>query len=167
MVDHVVVQRPGRVLAPVLAGAVGLALGFLTAYAQGWLPVEVGSLANSSGSWTLVAFLLALLATSAPLAALCGALALLGLLAGYILGAGIMGNPSSSSLLIFWGLAAVVVGPLLGLAAHWVRFGRATLAAIGAGGLSGVLIGEGVCTGWPTSPTRRTRRTGGSRSSLG
>ena len=47
----------------------GLVLGVLTAYAQGWLPDELGSLANSSGSWVLVAFLVALLARRPGVAA--------------------------------------------------------------------------------------------------
>ena len=134
--------RPVALTATV--GLLGLALGVLTAYGQKWLPQEVGSLANSSGSWALAAFLLALFATGQRVAAVCGALALLALLAGYVLGAGLRGYPSGSTLIIFWGLAAVFVGPFLGLGAHWVRSGRRTLAALGAGGMSGVLVGEGV-----------------------
>ena len=134
--------RPVALTATV--GLLGLALGVLTAYGQKWLPQEVGSLANSSGSWALAAFLLALFATGQRVAAACGALALLALLGGYVLGAGLRGYPSGSTLIIFWGLAAVFVGPFLGLGAHWVRSGRRTLAALGAGGMSGVLVGEGV-----------------------
>ena len=74
----------------------------------------------------------------------CGALALVALLAGYVLGAGIRGFPSSTALMVFWGLAAVLAGPPLGLSAHWVRAGRPGLAALGAGVPAGVLIGEGV-----------------------
>lgn len=127
-----------------LVGFLSLAFGVLTAYGQEWLPQEVNSLANSAGSWSLIAFLLALLATGPRLAAACGALSLLSLLAGYVLGAGVRGYPSGSSLIVFWGLAAVFVGPLLGFGAHWVRTGSRTLAAVGAGGMGGVLIGEGV-----------------------
>lgn len=110
---------------------------------QFWLPTEVRSLTNSSGSWSLIAFLLALLARRPQTAAACGALALIGLLAGYVLGAEVRGFPSSGSLLAFWGLAAVTAGPLLGLAAHWVGHGRRTLAAVGVAAISGVLVGEG------------------------
>ena len=134
--------RPVALTATV--GLLGLALGVLTAYGQEWLPREVGSLANSSGSWALAAFLLALLATGPHVAAACGALALLALLAGYVLGAGLRGYPSGSTLIVFWGLATVFVGPFLGLGAHWVRSGRRTLAALGAGGMGGVLVGEGI-----------------------
>ena len=134
----------GPVALTATVGLLGLTLGVLTAYGQEWLPQEVGSLANSSGSWTLAAFLLALLATGPRVAAACGALALLALLAGYVLGAGLRGYPSGLALIVFWGLATVFVGPFLGLGAHWVRSGRRTLAALGAGGMGGVLVGEGV-----------------------
>lgn len=127
-----------------LVGAVGLALGVLTAYAQGWLPEQVGSLANSAGSWALVAFALALPAANGRLAAAFGSLSLLALLAGYVLGARVRGYPSSASTIAFWGAAAMLAGPLLGLSAHWVRTGRGPVAAAGIGAMSGVLVGEGV-----------------------
>lgn len=126
-----------------LVCSAGAALGVLTAYAQGWLPPELGSLANSTGSWALVAFCLALLAAGPGWAAAFGCLALLTLLGGYVVGADIRGYPSSMNLLLFWGAAALVAGPLLGLGAHWGKTGRGLLAAAGAGGISGVLIGEG------------------------
>ena len=134
--------RPVALTAAV--GLLGPALGVLTAYGQEWLPPAVGPLANSSGSWALAAFLLALFATGPRVAAACGALALLALLAGYVLGAGLRGYPSGSTLVVFWGLVGVFVGPFLGLSAHWVRSGRRTLAALGAGGMGGVLVGEGI-----------------------
>lgn len=128
----------------ILVAAAGVTGGVLTAYAQGWLPSEVGSLANSSGTWMLVAFGLALLARTPALGALSGALALATLLAGYVLGAGLRGDPSSAALMLFWGIAAVVVGPVVGLAAVWVRRGSPTQAALGTGAAAGVLVGEGV-----------------------
>lgn len=121
----------------------GTGLGVLTAYAQAWLPEPVGSLANSSGPWCVVAVLLALLATSRLRAAVCGALALGTLLAGYVFGSAVRGNSSSTGLIAFWILAAVLVGPLLGVAAHWVRSKRPILSAMGAGGISGLFVGEG------------------------
>jgi hypothetical protein len=132
------------VLGLLLVGAVGLALGVLTAYAQEWLPQELGSLANSSGTWALIAFALALLAAGTRAAALFGCVALLALLLGYVLGANARGFASGSSLVVFWGGAAVVVGPVLGVAAQRVRAGRGMAAAVGIGMISGVLAGEGV-----------------------
>jgi Family of unknown function (DUF6518) len=122
---------------------VGLALGILTSYAQGWLPDEIRSFANSSGPWALVAFALALLAPSRRLAALHGFVALAALLAGYCIATGLRGFTASSALIAFWGAAALVAGPLLGLGAYWVRTDRGAFAAFGAGAMAGVLIGEG------------------------
>ena len=128
-----------------LVGAVGLLLGVLTAYAQGWLPLELGSLANSAGSWALVAFLLAhLMAVGARSAAWIGSLALLALLVGYVFGANIRGYASGSSLIIFWGAAALLAGPLVGVCGFWARSGRGLRPAVGVGVMSGVLIGEGI-----------------------
>ena len=129
---------------PAVAAAVGVALGVATAYGQFWLPSELASLANSSGSWSLVAFVVALRARTPRIAALCGALALAGLLAGYVLGAEARGDPSSRSLMVFWGLAALTAGPVLGLSAHWCARAGDRLVAVGAGVMSGVLVGEGV-----------------------
>ncbi|MDP9234529.1 MAG: DUF6518 family protein [Actinomycetota bacterium] len=126
-----------------LVGGTGTGLGILTAYAQGWLPQQVGSLANSSGSWCIVAILLALLATRQLAAAVCGAAALASLLVGYVIGAAMRGDQASGGLMAFWILAAIVVGPLLGIAAHWVKSRNPTFSAVGAGGIAGLLIGEG------------------------
>jgi len=134
---------PRPVRAPTVAVLAGLVLGALTSYAQGWLPGALASLANSSGSWCLVAFLLALAATRRWAAALTGFLTLLMLLVGYVLAAAVRGFASSNSLLIFWGLAALVAGPVLGLAAQEVRRGGTTAAACGVAVMSGVLVGEG------------------------
>ena len=42
-----------------LAVVVGIGVGFLTAYGQGWLGDSSGSLANSAGPWSVAAFLVA------------------------------------------------------------------------------------------------------------
>ena len=106
--------------------AAALVLGVLTAYGQRWLPSQMGSLANSTGSWMLAACALSLLAPSARSAAAFGCMSLVGLLAGYVLGAQMLGYPTSRSTVLFWGCAAVIAGPVLGLCAYWVRLGRIT-----------------------------------------
>jgi len=129
------------VVVPVL---VAVGLGGLTALGQAHLPEVLGPLANSSGSWTVVAFGCALVARSPRSAALVGGLTLLALLAGYVLANSLRGFPSSTALLLFWGVGGVTVGPLVGLGAHWVRSRRDLWAGLGVGGLAGVLVGEGV-----------------------
>lgn len=42
------------------------------------------------------------------------------------------------------GVAGVTVGPLVGLGAHWLRTRTDTRAALGVGGMAGILVGEGV-----------------------
>jgi len=132
------------VLRSPLVVVVALALGVLTAYAQGFLPHQMSSVANSTGSWALVACGLSLMATSGRLAAIFGSASLLSLLAGYVLGAEVRGYPSSTAMMVFWGAAALIGGPLLGLGSHWVKTGHGLLAAGGVGLVSGMLVGEGV-----------------------
>lgn len=147
---QVAAQRPAPDVAALPAGrlvllavVVGLGLGAVTAWAQGWLPDELGSLANSAGPWAVVAFLLALLAGRPGVAVLVGAGTLAALLAGYVLAAAVRGDASSDALILFWGLAAVTVGPVLGLAAYAARRGPPLWAALGVATMSVVLIGEG------------------------
>lgn len=123
---------------------VGLVLGGLTAVGQQHLPEALRSAANSSGTWVVVAFAVALLARWLGWAVAAGAVTLLALLAGYVLTNELRGFPSSSGLLLFWGVAGVTVGPLVGLGAHWLRTRTDARAALGVGGLAGVLVGEGV-----------------------
>ncbi len=117
----------------------------LAACAQARLPEDLSSLANSSGVWALVAFALSLPASDARTAALYGCVALIALLVGYVLGTSARGFASGTALVAFWGAAAMVVGPALGLGAHWVKIQTGlAAAAVGIGVMSGVLIGEGV-----------------------
>jgi hypothetical protein len=122
----------------------GFLLGMLTAYAQGWLPAALSPLANSSGSWVIVAFALALLGRGPWRAIGYAAIALIVLLAGYVVADDLRGLPSSLSTNLFWIVAAVLGGPVLGVAAHWVRFGSRKRVAVGTGVISGTLIGEGL-----------------------
>ncbi|MEB3370851.1 DUF6518 family protein [Saccharopolyspora mangrovi] len=125
-----------------MAVLVGLAAGAATAIAQGALPAQVASLANSSGSWCLLAFLLALPAPTAGFGAMAGVASLACMLAGYVLTDVLRGYPSSTGLMVFWGAAALLAGPLLGLGAQWLRRRPGTRAALGISALCGVLIGE-------------------------
>ncbi len=122
----------------------GLALGVLTSLGQAHLPDEVRSFANSTGSWTLVAFLLVWPSRSPLQAAVGGVLALWALLAGYVLASELRGFPASSSLVAFWGAAGLLAGPFVGLGAWWAGTGPAVHAGLGAGALAGVLAAEGV-----------------------
>ena len=133
-----------RAAGTLLVIAVALGLGALTDLGQAWLPQSSASLANSGASWAAVAFVLALLATGTARAVLWGLLGLAGLAGGYYLTAISRHVPESPRSIQFWMLAAVIVGPLLGLAASWVRRGSPVTAAMGAALAAGLLGGESV-----------------------
>jgi Family of unknown function (DUF6518) len=77
-------------------------------------------------------------------AAIVGSLSLLALLAGYVVAQQERSHSVGTSLIVFWTVVALLVGPPLGVAAHWVRQREGVRAALGVGPISGVLIGEGV-----------------------
>lgn len=110
---------------------VGLVFGSLTALGQGYLPDVLASVANSSGSWSVMAFGVAVLAARARWAVIAGGVTLLALLAGYVGTNELRGFSSSFSLLLFWGIAGFTIGPLIGLGAHWLRTRTDTLCCAG------------------------------------
>jgi hypothetical protein len=139
------VYPPGRqIMATGAATGAGLALGVLTAYAQGWLGGDLNQLANSAGPWSLAAFGLAALVGGPWSAAVSGTLVLVMLELGYVLGAHLQGHGSARSTVTVWLVTAIAVGPALGLGGHCARFGPRVSAALGTAGLSGILIGEAI-----------------------
>lgn len=137
-------------LKPALAALVGgLVVGRLTSFGQTWLPDEWRSMANCAGAWCVAAFVLVLPARrveQARVAALSMALAvvaMLAMLAGYYLTAELRGFGTSSSSVLFWVAAAVVAGPVVGATAAALRPGAdSRRAALGAGAVAGILVGE-------------------------
>jgi hypothetical protein len=124
--------------------AVGLLLGALTNLGQSRLPSFAGSLANSGGPWVLVAFLVAWRGSSVRQSIGQGSACLVALDVGYYITAASRGIPVSAAAVAFWVLAAVVVGPIVGLAAGWVRHGGPVRTGAGAGILTGFLAGESI-----------------------
>ncbi|MFC3996968.1 DUF6518 family protein [Nocardiopsis sediminis] len=122
--------------------AAGLLVGLATSFGQGLLPDHLNSLANSSGSWSLIAFLVATACPRPRVAAAMGVLALLAMVAGYDIASGLRGYATSLGASAFWLVAAVAVGPFLGLGGSAVRT-RSQFAPAAIGAMSGVLVGEG------------------------
>jgi len=153
---HISEYRPGAAAAaPPKAGqAVRAALGVVAALVVGlaagavtqWFPTPVVAASTSGGPWALVSFLAALTAAGLASATARGLACMVGLAIGYYGVAALHGYPVSSSTASFWVPAALLIGPLTGLAAGWVRSGRPLLARIAAGGVPGVLLGEGIAT---------------------
>ncbi|PDP89100.1 hypothetical protein CQJ94_05030 [Glycomyces fuscus] len=137
-------ESPSALLSP-LAAAVGAGLlaGFLTSYGQGLLPHGLAPMANSAGTWSLIAFLLGMLSPRPGVSAIAGALSLAAMVLGYDLASALRGFAASSGATFFWLTAAVLVGPALGWGGNALRL-RTRLAPLAAGAMSGVLVGEGV-----------------------
>ena len=122
----------------------GIAIGVITSFGQSALPDEVRSLANSAGAWSLAAFLLCLANRNPRLGLVLGPVALAAMLLGYDVATVVRGFAVSRSTIVFWGLAAVVVGPVLGVGAAWARGTDPRRVALGVAPIAGILVGEAI-----------------------
>ena len=138
-------ERRSPALAPLVAVTIvgGLVVGAATSIGQGFLPEGLGPLANSAGAWSLAAFLLALVNRDPFRGAALGAIALVAMVIGYVVLTEVRGYTAGLRLFVFWGLAAVVVGPAIGIGAAWVRGTDPWRIAMGAAVIAGILVGEG------------------------
>ena len=127
-----------------VAVGAGLAIGIVTSVGQGSLPDGLTPLSNSSGSWCLFAFALALLDREPRRAALVGFASLIAMLAGYALATELRGYPVGTSMFVRWGAAAVIAGPAVGVGAAWLRGPDPLRAAAGIAPVVGILLGEGL-----------------------
>lgn len=133
--------RAVRAALGVLAALVmGLALGAVTE----WFPADVIAASTTGGPWVLVSFLVALTAAGIASATARGLACMAGLAIGYYAAGTFHTLPPSSDMARFWIPVALLIGPLTGLAAGWIRSGPPQLAQIAAGGIPGVLIGESI-----------------------
>ena len=137
-------DRPSAVNVVLVGLAAGLVVGALTSPLQGWLADSASSLANSAGTWSLVAFLVAGRSPTAVVGALVGAVTLAMCELGYVLATEVRGGSSATSTVAFWIAAAVLAGPPLGVAALWSRASHPLRRGAGFGVIGGVLFGEGI-----------------------
>jgi hypothetical protein len=136
-----------------IALAAGLIAGAVTQLLQGILPAEMGSFANSATPWLAVAFGVGSTASRWWLAAIAGAVTLMAALVGYYglvqlrFGYGV----ELRGTVLLWLIAAVVGGPVFGVAGRWWRSDRPWLRATGPALLGASAIAEGVyLAGIPT-----------------
>ena len=133
------------VLRGVLTVVAAFVLGGLTSLGQQFLPEHVHSLSNSAGSWTAICFaLLVLSRIRGWRAAGLGILVFIALNEGYGLVTRLKGFSYSILFENPWTIIAIVIGPIIGLAASWVQSKRPALVALGAAAPATVLVGEGI-----------------------
>ncbi len=125
-----------------LATVIGLALGAVTEWSAPHLPSSMEPLANSAAPWVLIAFAIALTARRVGESVTLAVVTLLALVMGFYLGEAHRGWAVSRDQVELWSAASVAIGPLIGLAAGWLRHAGRAAGALGAGVLGGLLVGE-------------------------
>lgn len=134
--------RSGTAARLTLAVVVGSAAGAVTEWSVPHLPFALEPLGNSAGPWVLVTFALALTARRLGESLMLAVLTLLALVAGFYVAEAYRGWAVSWHQVGLWSVASVAIGPLVGLAAGWLRHAARTAGALGAGVLGGLLAGE-------------------------
>ena len=120
-----------------------IALGGLTAWAQGHLPATFAPFANSCSGWAvLTAVLVARAKPSLGWGAVLGVVSFVSLVYGYSLAREITGDHYHHTL--FWSAVGVLAGPFVGAAAAAIVGRNPVRVAIGAGALAGVLLVDGI-----------------------
>jgi hypothetical protein len=143
-----VAQTPrARGSAAIVAGAVvvGLAIGALTSFGQAHLGGALNALVNSASAWLIAPFAFGAAMASLRGAAVVGLLVCVAQLVGYELTAELRGFAAAASLTLFWGVCAVVGGPLFGAGGQLLRRGSASVRGLGGALPTSAFLAEG---GW-------------------
>ncbi|OUE30166.1 hypothetical protein BFL35_11580 [Clavibacter michiganensis] len=135
----------GLLRATAVVLAFSLLVGGLTSPAQGVLPDSVASFANSSGGWSMLAFLGVWLSGARPLpGAVLGAVSFVAMVEAYGVVSLWRGHFFAEPFSSMWIPISLVAGPVIGLAAALVRHASRGWTIAGAATLSLVLVAEGV-----------------------
>jgi hypothetical protein len=119
--------------------------GALTPYGEVHLPSSISAAANSSGPWAITAFASIYFSRIRGLgAALLGATSLVVMNLFFFVSFEHRVGHYLHSYIEFWIAIAILVGPLVGLCASWLRSNAPVLREIGVAAPASILIGEGV-----------------------
>ncbi|HEY1479302.1 MAG TPA: DUF6518 family protein [Gaiellales bacterium] len=146
-------RAPRAPVSPAACGALvlllGLGVGVATSLLQARLGTPWAGLANAASPWITPAFVAGTLWRRPSTAALAGLAACLLELVGYYATTDARGYPVSHSELVFWGVCAVVGGPIFG-AAGWAWWrGPYRLRGLGAALLAAAFGAEALVSyGW-------------------
>jgi hypothetical protein len=125
--------------------AVAAVTGALTPFGEIHLPRSINAAANSSGPWAMIAFASVYLGRArGAFAATLGACSLVVMDLFFFAAFELRVGHYPHFYLAFWLGIAIVVGPLVGLCASWLRSRRMSLRAIAVAAPSSVLVGEGI-----------------------
>jgi hypothetical protein len=125
--------------------AISAITGALTPLGEALLPHAIRSMADSSGPWALITFASIYFARLGPKwSAVLGALSFLIMDVTFYLVFVALGWFYPRHSILFWIGIAIVIGPLVGVCAAWLRSANLTQRAIGVAAPSSILMGEGV-----------------------
>jgi Family of unknown function (DUF6518) len=112
-----------------LVVVVGFAVGAATEWSVLYLPFTLEPLGNTAAPWVLVAGAVALTGRRLGESVLLAVVALIALVLGFYEAEAYRGWSVARHQVVFWSVASLAVGPLVGLAAAWIRrAGRITAA---------------------------------------
>jgi hypothetical protein len=135
---------PSREAVPIAVMVAAIA-GAITPLAYWHLPESINSVANSSGPWVIVVFsTLFFLRVRGWRAAALGIVSFLVMDAAFYVVHQSFGRFYPHHYLAVWVGVGIVIGPVVGLCASWMRSARPMLQAIAVAAPSAVLIGEGI-----------------------
>ncbi len=119
--------------------------GALTPYGEVHLPSSISAAANSSGPWAIIAFASVYVSRIRGLgAAALGAASLVVMNLFFFVSFEHRVGHYLHSHIEFWIAIAILVGPLVGLCASWLRSGHPVLREVGVAAPASILIGEGI-----------------------
>jgi hypothetical protein len=118
--------------------------GALTPYGEVHLPSSISAAANSSGPWAIVAFASVYFSRIRGFgAAVLGAASLVIMNLFFFVSFEHRVGHYLHSYIEFWIAIAILVGPLVGLCASWLRSNHPVLREVGVAAPASILIGEG------------------------
>jgi hypothetical protein len=128
-----------------VALSTGLVAGVATSYLQKVLPDGANFVANSGAVWVITAFLVTLpVARRIGPAVASGTLSMLGeVLGDYAIASPVRHVATSLAERALWTVAALILGPLIGWAAHYARSGTPAQRVAALAAVCGVVAGEG------------------------
>lgn len=127
-----------------LAVIAGAGVGAVLEWSVPHLPFSLEPLGNSAAPWLIVAFGVALSTRRACESLALAVVTLITLVAGFYLAQDSRGWAVSEHQVVLWTAASCVAGPLVGIAAVSLRRNGRMAAAVGAGAVGGLLVGEAV-----------------------
>jgi Family of unknown function (DUF6518) len=126
------------------AVAVGLMVGGLTSIGQAHLPGVLNAFVNSASVWLVAPLLTGRTMRTARGAAGAGLAVAMAQLVGYYAVAHLRGYSGGSSIVVFWGVCALVGGPLFGAGGCLWRTGRPGVSGLGSTLLPAAFLAEGL-----------------------